>query len=103
VPGFRPPTKLDILTNPKRGLWVSQPTCMDISPDGRLAAVLTYRSLYLFQREEDESWAEAFQRPPREIVGPPGTHDEAVAFSADGKTIYVTTERRPAPIYRLEL
>jgi hypothetical protein len=103
VPGFRPPTKQDILTHPKRGLWVSQPTGMDISPDGKLAAVLTYRSLYLFQREDGESWAEAFQRQPREFVGPPGTHDEAVAFSADGKTIYVTTERRPAPIYRLEL
>ena len=103
VPGFRPPTKQDILTHPKRGLWVSQPTGMDISPDGRLAAVLTYRSLYLFQREEGETWAEAFQRQPREFVGPPGTHDEAVAFSADGKTIYVTTERRPAPIYRLDL
>ena len=103
VPGFRPPTKQDILTHPKRGLWVSQPTGMDISPDGSLAAVLTYRSLYLFEREEGETWAEAFQRQPREFVGPPGTHDEAVAFSADGKTIYVTTERRPAPIYRLDL
>ena len=103
VPRFRPPTKQDILTHPKRGLWVSQPTGMDISPDGRLAAVITYRSLYLFQREDGETWAEAFQRQPREFVGPPGTHDEAVAFSPDGKTIYVTTERRPAPIYRLDL
>lgn len=103
VPRFRPPTKQDILAHPKRGLWVSQPTGMDISPDGRLAAVITYRSLYLFQREDGETWAEAFQRQPREFVGPPGTHDEAVAFSPDGKTIYVTTERRPAPIYRLDL
>jgi len=103
VPGFRPPTMADVLANPKRGVWVSQPTGMDISPDGRLAAVLTYRSLYLFQREDSETWAKAFQRQPREFVGPPGTHDEAVAFSADGKTIYVTTERRPAPIYRLDL
>ena len=103
VPGFRSPTKMDILSNPKRGMWVSQPTGMDISPDGRTAAVITYRSLYLFRREADESWAEAFQRPPEEFIGPPGTHDEAVAFSADGKYVYVTTERRPAPLYRMEL
>lgn len=103
VPVFRPPTKVDILSNPKRGMWVSQPTGMDISPDGHMAAVITYRSLYLFRRAECETWAEAFQHPPEEIAGPPGTHDEAVAFSEDGKTIYVTTERRPAPIYRLEL
>lgn len=103
VPGFRSPTKQDILFNPKRGMWVSQPTGMDISPDGRTAAVITYRSLYLFRREGDESWAEAFQKQPEEFVGPPGTHDEAVAFSADGKSVFVTTERRPAPIYRLDL
>lgn len=103
VPGFRPPTTTDVLANPKRGLFVSQPTGMDISPDGRIAAVITYRSLYLFRRDEGESWAEAFQRTPQEIEGPPGTHDEAVGFSLDGKIVYVTTERRPAPVYRLEL
>jgi hypothetical protein len=100
--GLRPPTRFDLISS-KRGQWVSQPTGMDISPDGRLAAVLTYRSLYLYTREEGESWAEAFRREPREYLGPPGTHDEAVAFSLDGKVIYVTTERRPAPVYRLEL
>jgi hypothetical protein len=103
VPGFRPPTRRDILTNPGRGLWVSQPTGMDISPDGRLAAVITYRSLYLFERRAHESWAEAFRRAPEEIPGPPGSRDEAVAFSADGRSVFVTSENRPAPLYRLDL
>jgi hypothetical protein len=103
VPGFRPPTRSDILRHPGRGLWVSQPTGMDISPDGRLAAVITYRSLYLFRREPGESWADAMQRPPEEYIGPPGYHDEAVGFSPDGRSIYVTTEGRPAPLYRLDL
>jgi hypothetical protein len=76
---------------------------MDISPDGRQAAVITYRSLYLFERVDDESWIEAFQRPPREIVGPPGSQDEAVGFSADGRAVFVTAEESPAPLYRLEL
>lgn len=101
VPGFRPPTRQDLLSNPRRGWWVSQPTGMDISPDGRLAAVITYRSLYLFTRKENESWAEAFQRAPVEYLGPPGLYEEAVAFSLDGKAVYITTERRPAPVYRL--
>ena len=103
VPGFRPPTRGDILRHPRRGLWVSQPTGMDISPDGRTAAVITYRSLYLFARDETESWAEAFQRQPVEYIGPPGTQDEAVAFSLDGRSIFVTTEGRPAPLYRMDL
>jgi hypothetical protein len=103
VPGFRPPDRLDLLTSPTRGAWVSQPTGMDISPDGRVAAVITYRSLYVFRREEGETWAKAFKRTPQEFVGPPGLHDEAVAFSPDGKSVYVTTERRPAPVHRLDL
>ncbi len=100
--GLRPPTQIDRLRS-KRGAWVSQPTAMDISPDGRTAAVLTYRSLYLYSREDGQSWPEAFRGEPREFIGPPGTHDEAVAFSLDGKAVYVTTERRPAPVYRLDL
>lgn len=102
VPGFRPPTRKDIAFNPKRGLWVSQPTGMDITPDGRTAAVITYRSLYLFHRQNNESWAQAFQRPPLEFVGPPGSYEEAVAFGPIPGTVFITTERRPAPIYRLD-
>ncbi len=102
VPGFRPPTRSDILRNPKRGLWISQPTGMDISGDGRTAAVITYRSLYVFQREANETWAEAFRRTPVEYHGPPGLFDEAVAFNTAGDYIYVATERRPAPLHRIK-
>ena len=103
VPGFRPPTRGDILRNPRRGLWVSQPTGMDISPDGRMAAVITYRSLYLFRREATESWVEAFGKPPEEFIGPPGSHDEAVSFSLDGRSIFVAAEGQRAPLFRLDL
>lgn len=103
VPGFRPPTRKDILSHPKRGLWISQPTGMDISADGKTAAVITYRSLYVFSRQDGETWAEGFQREPVEYLGPPGLHDEGVGFGADQKSIYVVTERRPAPVSRLDL
>ena len=98
-----PPTRSDILGHPKRGLWVSQPTGMDISADGRLAAVITYRSLYVYERRGQEPWLEAMQRAPAEFRGPPGLHDEAVAFSHDQQSIYVASERRPAPLHRLGL
>lgn len=103
VRGLRAPTRQDLLNSLKRGMWVSQPTAMDISADGRKAAVLTYRSLYIYERDEGQSWIEAFGERPVEYIGPPGTHDEAVCFSLDGREVYVTTERRPAPIYRLLL
>jgi len=100
---FRPATRSDILGSPKRGMWVSQPTGLDISIDGRYAAVITYRSLYVFERKAHESWIEAFQREPAEFAGPPGLHEEAVTFGHYQKSIYVATERRPAPLYRLDL
>jgi hypothetical protein len=100
LPPFRPPTRKDILLGGKRGGWVSQPTGMDISADGTQLAVITYRSLYLWSREEGESWPQALQRAPAEFVGPPGLHDEAVSFGSDQNEVYVTTEGVPAPIYR---
>jgi hypothetical protein len=103
VHGLRPPSQKDVMMGFKRGLRVSQPTGMDISADGRLAAVITYRSLYLWRRQEGESWIEAFQRQPLEYLGPPGLYEEAVSFSEDEKSIYVTSERRPAPLSKLEL
>jgi len=100
---LRPPTRSDILSHPKRGFWVSQPTGMDISADGRLAAVITYRILYVYERRENESWLAAFQREPAEFVGPRGLHEEGVTFSLDQQSIFVATERRPSPLYRLDL
>jgi hypothetical protein len=103
IKALRPPTQKDLLTGLNRGLLVSRPTGMDISPDGYRAAVITYRSLYVFEREEGETWLEAFQGEPVEYLGPPGLYDEAVSFSRDGRSIIVTTERRPAPLSQLQL
>lgn len=103
VPTFRAPSAKETLMGGKRAKWGSQPTGMDISADGKQAAVITYLNLYLWSREDDETWVEAFQKPPTEFSGPPGLHDEAVAFGSDQNEVFVTTERLPAPIYRLEL
>jgi hypothetical protein len=103
IPTFRPPTAEDLLTSGKRAFWLSQPTGFDISPDGKRAAVITYRSLYLYSREDGETWVEAFQKEPLEIIGPPGLHDEAVTFSRDGRSVFVSTERLPTPLYKLQL
>ncbi|MFC7337550.1 hypothetical protein ACFQY0_10210 [Haloferula chungangensis] len=76
--------------------YATQPTALDISADGRLAAVLTYRGVYLFRRLPKESWAQAFAKAP-EVLGAHGlSQAEALAFSPDGHTIFVTSEgKRP--------
>jgi hypothetical protein len=65
--------------------------------------VITYRSLYVYQRKENETWAEAFQHEPAEFKGPPRLHEEGVSFSEDQQSIYVATEQRPAPLHRLDI
>lgn len=97
---LRPPTSTD------RGIWgnradyISQPTGFDISPDGSEAAIITYRSIYRFKRQDGEDWLSALQREPQEVVGPPAPQNEAITYSVDGKHIFVTSERIPTPLFR---
>lgn len=100
---FRPPTRSDYFRLGKDAAWISQPTGMDIDDTGSLAAVISYRSLYLFKRGPQQSWAEAFQHPPREFLGPPSRDEEAIAFSDSMDALFITTEGQPAPVYRVEL
>ncbi len=70
----------------------NQPTGLSISPDGSLAAVLTYYGVFLFPRQKGESWAAAFSKKP-EILRPHRLKQaEAITFSLDGKTLYVLSE-----------
>lgn len=99
---LRPPAPADKRIWSGRWEWISQPTGFDISPDGKEAVVLTYRSLYRFRRKDGEDWLSALQRKPDELIGPPAPQNEAVAYSADGQAIFVTTEKIPAPVFRIE-
>jgi len=99
---LRPPTSRDRFQFGGRTDFISQPTGMDISPDGSEMAVITYRSLYRYQRKSGQDWLGVMQGKPEEVVGPPAVQNEAVAYSIDGRGIYVTTEKRPAPVYRFE-
>lgn len=78
----------------------NQPTGLDISADGSLAAVITYYGVFLFPRTPAESWAEALSKKP--VVLPPHLlgQAESVAFSKDGKTIFAVSEGRASPIAR---
>ena len=99
---FRPITIRDRAQWGGRADFIIQPTGFDISADGSEAVVITYRSLYRYKRKEDEDWLSALQRKPEEVVGPPAVQNEAITYTVDGKAIYVTTEKRPSSVYRVE-
>lgn len=80
---------------------VKSPTAMDLSPDGRLAAVLTYESAYLFFRRHNEDWKHTFQRQPEQMALVKLDQQEAICFGFYGKSIFVTSENIPAPLVRI--
>ena len=100
---FREPTASDMVYFGERdGPWVSQPTGLDFNPDGTQAAVISYRSVYLFTRDKQKTWPQAFSEKPREILGPESTKEESIGYTLDGRSIMVTTEGIDAPVYRVK-
>jgi hypothetical protein len=79
------------------------PTDMDLSPDGLSAVVLTYNHAYLFRRRPKDDWPTAFGKKPSRLHFEALMQQEAVCFGFYGKSVWVTSERRPAPLVRIEL
>lgn len=85
------------------GIVDGEVTGLDLSKDGRQLAVLTYRGLYIWTREDGQSWSEVLESVPRELAFPAMRKAEAMAFAADHSTIYVGSERLPAPLSQIPL
>ncbi len=83
------------------GTSVRGVTAMDVSPDGRRAVLLTYGDAFEFVRGPDESWADAFRGKPRRITMPRRRQGEAVAYGADGRSLYLTSEFVPTPLWEV--
>jgi hypothetical protein len=81
-----------------------RPTGLDLAADGRYAAVLGYRSVWLYARGANEDWRAAFAHAPQRVaVVPPLHQPEAIGFSADGGALWVTGEGQAQPLLRVEL
>jgi hypothetical protein len=81
----------------------NQPTGLDLSPDGSMAAVVTYYGVFLFPRMKAETWAEALAKKPISL-GPHGLPQaESIAFSKDGKTLCIVSEGLRSMICYLSL
>ena len=83
--------------------YFTWPTAMDLSPDGLSAVVLTYNSAYLFFRRPNQDWAGAFEKQPLHLQFSNLRQQEAACFGFYGKSVFVTSEKIPAPLVRIEL
>lgn len=77
-------------------------TGMDISSRGDQMVLVNYFSLYVYARQPAETWEQALSRNPRSQPAPARKQGEAVAYSNDGRFLYLTSEGRPTPLLCLE-
>ncbi len=89
-----------LLLNPKRAVSHGMATALDISTDGLQAVVLGYQQAVLLRRRADQSWllADLIALPPHGLE-----QAEAISFSQDGQSVYLSSEGRGAPLIRQAL
>jgi hypothetical protein len=83
--------------------FAGKPTAMDVSADGLSAVILTYTHAFYFTQATPGDWLSLFSTTPQEIAIPALKQAEAVGFSQDGNSIYITSEMLPAPLYKVDL
>lgn len=82
------------------GVDVSQPTAFDIDANSRHAYVLTYRSVYRYTRQDNQSWADTLSQTRNRVHTHSLSQAEALAIASNG-VVWFTTEKRPAPLWAL--
>jgi len=105
LPGIEQPTPHDLQQSPVYGRYRSQITAADLSPNGRVLAVLSYRAIHFLVRERGDDWSKALSAPRLpHLVLPWIPQAEAIAFSLDGQVMTVASEQLPSPVvrYRVE-
>jgi hypothetical protein len=88
----------------EKNRYREQPTAMDFTPDGSLLALSSYAHIYVFKRRASETWVKAFEKGPHKVQPLPLLRQaEAICFDRSQTRLVVTSEGRPAPLYRLDL
>lgn len=89
----------------KRAIDNCMSTAASFSRDGGRIALSTYCSIYIWAVPPAESLAEslaaAFAKQPQRIAQPLTRQNEAVCFSPDGRHLWMTSEKAPAPLYKI--
>jgi len=73
----------------------------DLSPDGKRLVIRTYTHAYEWKLPEKSPWSSVWQSVPHSFALPPAKQGESICYSEDGSRLFVTSERRPAPLWEL--
>jgi hypothetical protein len=72
-----------------------------VAPDGSRVAIRTYFGAFELQRTKGKAFSTIFDHEPAVLKVPLMGQAEAIAYSADSKSLLLTSEKLPAPIYQL--
>jgi len=82
------------------GMFTKLATGADFSPDGKKLVVTTYSDLYEFPLSRPFDFASLRLVPVKSVL-PPQKQCEAVCYSLDGKTIFVTSEGKNQAVWEV--
>lgn len=75
----------------------------DISPDGKRVVICDYFSAYeIVLPENEKSFDEIWQQKPKIIELGEREQGEAICYSADGREIFATSEKRNSPVIQVK-
>jgi hypothetical protein len=92
------PSQEELKKNPVYGRYRSQITGADLSPNGRVLAVLNYHSVHMYVRNPGQDWAQVMKTTPGQLELPWLPQAEGIAFSPEGRSLLIGSEQRPSPL-----
>lgn len=98
LPGIAQPGQTELRENPVYGRYRSQISGADLSPNGRVLAVLNYHAIHLYVRQSGQPWDSALAAGPGRLRFPWLPQAEGIAFAVDGRSLLVASEQRPSPL-----
>jgi hypothetical protein len=101
--GITQPREEELRENPVYGRYRSQVSGADLSPNGRVLAVLNYSRVYFFIRPAGRAWTQNLLGRAGALDFPWLPQAEAIAFSLDGSTLLIGGEQRPSPLLRFRV
>jgi hypothetical protein len=101
--GITQPREEELRQNPVYGRYRSQVTGADLSPNGRVLAVLNYTRIYFFVRPPGRPWNQRLLEQAGELDFPWLPQAEAIAVSPDGSIPLIGGEQRPSPLLRFRV
>ena len=78
-------------------------TAADISADGRDFVAVTMLGGWICRRETEQTWDEAFRSTIHRFPLPPRRQGETVCFSRDGRSLFLNSEQRRQPLWKLDV